>query len=62
MYSFALKAGEYQPSGTANFSRMNTVQLNLRNIPLLPKNNLTIYSHGYNILKIQNGYANLIFS
>lgn len=62
MYSFALKAGEYQPSGSANFSRLDTVLLNLRNIPSLPKNNLTIYSHGYNILKIQNGLANVIFS
>jgi hypothetical protein len=62
MYSFALNAGEYQPSGSANFNRIDSVQLNLRNISSLPKNNLTIYSHGYNILKIQNGLANVIFS
>lgn len=61
MYSFALKAGEYQPSGTANLGRIDTTQIRLSNLPALQKNNLTIYAHGYNILKISGGYAGLLF-
>lgn len=61
MYSFALKAGEYQPSGTANFSRIDTTLINLRNLPVLAKDGLVIYAHGYNMLKINGGVANLLF-
>ena len=61
MYSFALNACEYQPNGTANFGRIDTTQINFRNLPTLLKTNLTIYGHGYNILKISNGVACILF-
>jgi hypothetical protein len=61
MYSFALKAGEYQPSGTANLGRLDMTQINIRNLPVLSKNNLTVYAHGYNMLKINGGVAQLLF-
>lgn len=61
MYSFALHAGDYQPSGTANLGRIDTTLINIRNLPVLPKNNMTIYAHGYNILKINGGVAQMLF-
>lgn len=61
MYSFALNAGEYQPSGTANFSRLDSALICLMNLPQLSKNNMVVYAHGYNMLKINGGVANLLF-
>jgi hypothetical protein len=61
MYSFALQAGEYQPSGTANLGRIDTTQINIRNLPTLTKNNLTVYAHGYNMLNIKDGVAQMLF-
>jgi hypothetical protein len=61
MYSFALNAGDYQPSGTANLSRIDATQINIRNLPALPKNNMVIYAHGYNILKISGGVCQVLF-
>lgn len=61
MYSFALKAGEYQPSGTANLGRIDTTLICINNLPTMVKNNMVIYAHGYNMLKINGGVAQLLF-
>lgn len=61
MYSFALKVAEYQPSGSANLGRLDTTNIHLTNLPTLAKNNLTIYAHGYNMLKINGGVAQCLF-
>jgi hypothetical protein len=37
------------------------VQINIRNLTVLPKNNMTIYAHGYNILKVNGGVAQMLF-
>jgi hypothetical protein len=62
MYSFALKADEYQPSGTANFGRIDMTQMRFNNLPTMTKNNMTIYAHGYNVLKVSGGVATMLYN
>ena len=60
-YSFGLKPEEHQPSGTCNFSRIDSVQLLLNNI----NNNdykISIFAINYNILRIMSGMGGLTYS
>ena len=76
-YSFALRPEEHQPSGTCNFSRIDTAQLNffLRNSSTIPNNldgapqenynelpSYTVFAPSYNILRIMSGMAGLAYS
>lgn len=75
VYSFALEPENNQPSGTCNFSRINSSQLQCDLLPP-PSTNLNldlnsaydyqfsahIYSVKYNILKIMAGMAGLTFA
>jgi hypothetical protein len=76
-YSFALRPEEHQPSGTCNFSRIDTAQLwfylrnrnaspgNLDSLPLQNYTELptyTLYAPGYNILRIMGGMAGLAYA
>jgi hypothetical protein len=76
-YSFALRPEEHQPSGTCNFSRIDSAQLNfyLRNRTNLPGNTdglpredytelpgYTIYAPCYNVLRVMSGMAGLAYS
>ena len=72
-YSFALRPEEHQPSGTCNFSRIDTSQLyfTVRDntiTPLYPLQNYnvlpsyTIYALSYNILRIMSGMGGLAYS
>ena len=58
VYSFALKPEEHQPSGTCNFSRIDTAILDLTG------NNRTgeIYAVNYNVLRIMSGMGGLAYS
>jgi hypothetical protein len=76
VYSFALRPEEHQPSGTCNFSRIDTAQLDFflrnnvipgnadgppqQNYTELPK--YTIYAPCYNILRIMGGMGGLSFA
>jgi len=77
VYSFALRPEEHQPSGTCNYSRIDSAQLNfyLRNSLNLPGNTdglplenytelpgYTIYAPCYNILRIMSGMGGLSFA
>jgi hypothetical protein len=77
VYSFALRPEEHQPSGTCNFSRIDSAQLNffLRNSIGVPGNidgspqqnydelpSYTLYAPCYNILRIMGGMGGLSFS
>ena len=77
VYSFALRPEEHQPSGTCNFSRIDTAQLDfyLRNRSNLPGNTdgvpledytelprYTLYAPSYNILRIMSGMGGLAYS
>ena len=76
-YSFALKPEEHQPSGTCNFSRIDSslMYFYLRNTSSFPGNGdsvpqenytdlpaFTIYAPCYNILRIMGGMGGLAFS
>jgi hypothetical protein len=58
-YSFALKPEEHQPSGTCNFSRIDTAHLETKDA-LFSSNN--IYAVNYNVLRIMSGMGGLAYS
>jgi len=69
MYSFAIIPEEFQPSGTANFSRLSRIILYLEFSRLLfPGNGLNepldikIYTRNINILRFLNGMSGLAFT
>jgi hypothetical protein len=68
-YSFALRPEEHQPSGTCNFSRIDTatIVMNLgANAVLNPDGDQTyevrVYAVNYNILRVMSGMAGLAYS
>jgi len=68
-YSFALRPEEHQPSGTCNFSRIDTatIVMNLDgNVKLNQSTDQTwdvrVYAVNYNILRIMSGMAGLAYS
>jgi hypothetical protein len=68
-YSFALKPEEHQPSGTCNFSRIDTATLVLTisgGVTVDPDTDLTynirVYAINYNILRIMSGMGGLAYS
>jgi len=68
-YSFALKPEEHQPSGTCNFSRIDTATLVLHlsgDIVVNQQQDATwdvrVYAINYNILRIMSGMAGLAYS
>ena len=60
-YSFALKPGEHQPTGTCNFSRIdNSVAwISMKNSE---KIQLNMFAVNYNILRVESGMGGLAFS
>lgn len=71
LYSFALNPEQLQPSGTANFSRIDTTQLNVwfdalggpnSDVLLDTDNKMFIYTINYNVLRIMSGMAGLAYS
>jgi hypothetical protein len=68
-YSFALKPEENQPSGTCNFSRIDTatIVMNFGNTPILKSPDtvnwdVRVYAVNYNILRVMSGMGGLAFS
>ncbi len=59
VYSFALRPEEHQPSGTCNFSRIDTAQLYFSGDYV---NALNIYAVNYNVLRIMSGMGGLAYS
>jgi hypothetical protein len=62
VYSFALEPENMQPSGTCNFSKLDNVVLSLNMTPYIPDGTVYVYAMNYNILRIQNGMAGVLFS
>jgi hypothetical protein len=58
MYSFALEPEEHQPSGTCNFSRIDTATLELSAAQQVE----AIYALNYNVLRIMSGMGGLAYS
>jgi hypothetical protein len=67
-YSFALKPEEQQPSGTCNFSRIDTATIVMSingKVPIDRDGNeydVRVYATNYNILRIMSGMAGLAYS
>ena len=70
VYSFALKPEEHQPSGTCNFSRIDTAMLQLNLTDNSIKNTagsprivkMRVYAINYNVLRIMSGMGGLAYS
>ena len=69
MYSFALKPEEHQPSGTCNFSRIDTatIVMNFDGGVTVDESidrtwDVRVYAVNYNILRIMSGMAGLAYS
>ena len=68
-YSFALKPEEHQPSGTCNFSRIDTatIVMNFDGSQVVDEAtdktwNVRVYAMNYNILRVMSGMAGLAYS
>jgi len=59
VYSFSLKPEEHQPSGTCNFSRIESAQFLCDSLKSRP---VEIYAINYNILRIMSGMGGLAYS
>ena len=59
VYSFALKPEEHQPSGTCNFSRIDSAKLIL---DTANGTSFNVYAHNYNVLRIMSGMGGLAYS
>lgn len=62
MYSFSIKPEDYQPSGCSNFSKIDTVDMNITMNYGTPVTNIKVYALNYNILRISNGMGGVAFS
>jgi hypothetical protein len=69
MYSFAIKPEEHQPSGTCNFSRIDTATLVLTMDGSVTVDqgsgdvwDVRVYAVNYNVLRIMSGMGGLAFS
>ena len=62
VYSFALKPEEHQPSGTCNFSRIDTTDIIFDNSTTAPTSEYNIYAVNYNVLRIMSGMGGLAYS
>jgi len=60
MYSFALDASSYRPTGTCNFSRLDNAKMNIIN-PTGISTPLYIYAVNYNVLRVKAGMAGVLF-
>jgi hypothetical protein len=64
VYSFALKPEEHQPSGTCNFSRIDSALFELTNTAAPDAQSITLqmYAINYNVLRIMSGMGGLAYS
>lgn len=61
VYSFALKPEEHNPSGSANFSRIDNATLNLT-MAANDNYKVRVYAVNYNVLRIMSGMGGLAYS
>jgi hypothetical protein len=58
MYPFCIDTSKLQPTGTLNFSRLDSARLITDNKPISG----TIYAVNYNILRIEYGMSGLMYA
>ena len=59
LYSFALKPGEHQPSGTCNFSRIDNAVLQMKHSGAA---SVSVHAVNYNVLRVMSGMGGLAYS
>jgi len=65
VYSFALQPENHAPSGTVNFSRIDSTQLKIEYVNSVNSVNngiLTVYAFNYNVLRITSGMGGLAYA
>jgi hypothetical protein len=62
VFSFALDPEEYQPMGSANFSKLDTVEFYMEMAANNPACTIRVYAVNYNLLRISNGMGGVAFS
>ena len=60
-YSFALDPENYKPTGQVNMSRIQNKLLTLNLTPCTDEREIRVYAKSYNILRIENGLAGVLF-
>jgi hypothetical protein len=58
LHCFCLNTSSLQPSGSLNFSRLDSVKIHSETKPLIDP----IYAVNYNILRVNNGMAGLMYA
>jgi len=61
-YSFSLEPEKFQPSGTINFSRIDSSTIVATMVSDIKHGEIRVYAINYNILKIKSGMAGLQYS
>ena len=61
VYSFCEKPEELQPTGSANFSRLDRATLQIDTKCMLQESYITIFATNYNVLECKNGLGHLLF-
>jgi len=64
LYSFSLRPEDHQPTGTCNFSRLDSATLDiiLNECVIQKDTQCNIYATNYNILKIEAGIAGIVYA
>ena len=62
MYSFSLNPEAHQPSGTCNFSKIDTATLNLTYNSGIEDSTIRVYALNYNVLRIFSGMGSVAFA
>jgi|SaaInlStandDraft_1057018.scaffolds.fasta_scaffold00358_5 hypothetical protein len=62
VYSFSTNPEKLQPTGTANFSRIDTANLHITTNSNLKTSDINVYAVNYNIFRIINGISGILFA
>ena len=62
MYSFSLEPSKHQPTGTCNFSKLDSVQLEFDGEHNYTNYNIFVFAQNYNILRIMEGMGGLLYN
>ena len=62
MYSFSLDPLKHQPTGTCNFSKLDSAQLEFEGEQNYANYDINIYAQNYNILRIMEGMGGLLYN
>ena len=62
MYSFSLEPKKFQPTGSCNFSKLDSVQLKFDGGQNYANYDIFVYAHNYNILRIMEGMSGILYN